>query len=251
MSLKKEIDQDKVPGHVAIIMDGNGRWANLMGKPRLFGHQNGVQSVREALEAAGEIGIKCLTLYAFSTENWKRPAYEVNALMSLLVQTVRKEIDSLMENEVQLSAIGDIDKLPSKSRKALHEGIERTKDNQRIKLVLALNYSARWDIANAARKIADDYKENNLDTQQIGQQEFDSYLSTSGLPEVELVIRTSGEFRISNFLLWEIAYAELYFTDKYWPEFRKEDFFEAILNFQNRERRFGLTGDQLRSLPDK
>lgn len=251
MSLKKEIDQDKVPGHVAIIMDGNGRWANLMGKPRLFGHQNGVQSVREALEAAGEVGIKCLTLYAFSTENWKRPAYEVNALMSLLVQTVRKEIDSLMKNEVQLCAIGDIDKLPSKSRKALQEGIERTKDNQRIKLVLALNYSARWDIANAARKIADDYKENNLDTQQIGQQEFDSYLSTSGLPEVELVIRTSGEFRISNFLLWEIAYAELYFTDKYWPEFRKEDFFEAILNFQNRERRFGLTGDQLRSLPDK
>ena len=248
MSVKDQIQKKEVPRHVAVIMDGNGRWASLMGKPRIFGHQNGVQSVREIVEGAGEIGVECLTLYAFSTENWKRPAYEVNALMTLLVQTIRKEVKALLENNVQLLSIGDVSKLPSKSRKALEEAVQVTSDNTGLKVILALNYSAKWDITRAAAKIAELTRDGKLDPGQIDDNTFKSFLSTADFPDVELMIRTSGEKRISNFLLWEMAYAELCFCSKYWPEFRKEDFFRAIVDFQNRERRFGRTGEQIKSL---
>ncbi len=248
MSAKDQIQKEKVPHHVAVIMDGNGRWASLMGKPRVFGHQNGVQSVREVVEGAGEIGVEYLTLYAFSTENWKRPAYEVNALMTLLVQTIRKEIKSLVENNVKLLSIGDVSKLPSKSRKALEEAQKATAENKGLTVILALNYSAKWDITRATAKVAELAQKGELEPKEINEDTFRSFLSTADFPDVELMIRTSGEKRISNFLLWELAYAELSFCAKYWPEFRKEDFFKAIVEFQNRERRFGLTGEQLKTL---
>ncbi|TVR78680.1 MAG: isoprenyl transferase [Saprospirales bacterium] len=248
MILKERIDRNKVPGHVAVIMDGNGRWANLMGKPRVFGHQSGVQSVREVVEAAGEIGVEYLTLYAFSTENWKRPAFEVNALMTLLVQTIRQEVNELVKKQVQLRSIGDISKLPSKSRKALKEGIAATAHNTGLKVVLALNYSAKWDMVQAAANLAREAASGKIDPESIDEHSFRSHLSTAQMPDVELMIRTSGEQRISNFLLWELAYAELFFSPKFWPEFRKQDFFEAILDFQGRERRFGKTGQQLKSM---
>ena len=248
MKVIPNIDAKRVPAHVAIIMDGNGRWASLMGKPRIFGHKNGVQSVRESLEAAVQAGVKCLTLYAFSTENWSRPAGEVNALMTLLVSTIRSEVDKLDEKGVQLKAIGDISKLPSKTHKALVEAIDRTKDNTKIQLVLALNYSGRWDISQASRRLSQYISENHLNPDQIEESMFSQFLSTAAFPELELLIRTSGEQRLSNFLLWESAYAELFFTDKFWPEFRKEDFFEAIMDFQKRERRFGKTGEQLKAV---
>nr|MBS0036632.1 di-trans,poly-cis-decaprenylcistransferase [Saprospiraceae bacterium] len=246
MSFKSKIHLDKVPAHVAIIMDGNGRWANLLGKPRVFGHENGVQAVRESLEAAAEVGVKCLTLYAFSTENWKRPDYEINALMTLLVRTVRKEVDTLDEKGVRLSAIGDLTRLPGKTHKALLEAIEKTRENTTIDLVLALNYSARWDLTRAAKKMHRYLAEGNEIAAENAESLFAGFLSTHKYPELELLIRTSGERRLSNFLLWEVAYAELYFTEKFWPEFCKEDFYRAIVDFQNRERRFGLTGDQLK-----
>ncbi|MEO1260095.1 MAG: isoprenyl transferase [Bacteroidota bacterium] len=245
MDLKSQINIEKLPEHIAIIMDGNGRWAKQKGMPRVFGHRNGVKAVREATEAAAELGVKFLTLYAFSTENWNRPVTEVNALMRLLVDTIRKEVKTLNKNSIRLRAIGDIRKLPDKSYKALLEAIENTKDNDRMTLVLALNYSAKWEIVQAVQQLAKAARADKLAPADIDEKAFSAALATGGMPDPELLIRTSGETRISNFLLWQIAYAELYFTKTLWPDFRKEHLYEAILNFQNRERRFGKTSEQV------
>lgn len=247
MDLKSNIDLNKLPAHIAIIMDGNGRWAKQKGRPRVFGHKNGVTAVRETTEAAAELGIKYLTLYAFSTENWNRPAFEVNALMALLVETIRKEINTLNKNNIKLHAIGDLSRLPKQSYKALMKGIESTKNNTRMTLVLALNYSAKWEIMNAVKNLAQQAVDQHLIPEEINESDFENVLSTSGIPDPELLIRTSGETRLSNFLLWQVAYTELYFTPTFWPDFRKEHLFEAIVDFQNRERRFGMTSDQLTS----
>ncbi len=243
--LKSQIIPDKVPQHIAIIMDGNGRWAKQKGMPRVLGHRSGVKSVREVTEAAGEIGVKYLTLYAFSTENWNRPPAEVTALMGLLVETIRGEIRDLNKNGVRLMAIGDLEALPPASYKALLEGIEETKNNDRLTLVLALNYSAKWELLRAARLLAEQAAAGTLRPQDIDEKVFESALSTQGIPDPELLIRTSGETRISNFLLWQIAYAELYFTPVFWPDFGKKELFEAILSYQRRERRFGMISEQI------
>jgi len=240
------IDKNNLPKHIAIIMDGNGRWAKAHGKPRVFGHRNGVKSVREVTEAAAELGIQYITLYAFSTENWNRPPTEVVALMTLLVDTIRKEIETLNKNNIRLLAIGDISKLPSKTYKALQEGIERTKNNNRMTLVLALNYSAKWEIIEATKAIARLASAGKIDIENIDDQLFSQHLSTASIPDPELLIRTSGETRLSNFLLWQLAYAEFYFTPIFWPDFNKEQFYKAVLNYQNRERRFGLTSEQIK-----
>lgn len=225
-------------------MDGNGRWAKTQGMPRVFGHKNGVSSVRAISEAAAEIGIEYLTLYAFSTENWQRPAFEVNALMSLLIDTVRRELKTLNDNNIKLNTIGDISKLPKKTRESLQEGIEETKNNTRMTLNLALNYSSRWEITNAAKLIASKVELGELKADDVNETLFSSFLTTSGIPDPELLIRTSGELRISNYLLWQIAYAELYFTDVFWPDFKKENLYEAIIDFQSRDRRFGKLTDE-------
>jgi len=244
--LKSLIIPDNVPRHIAIIMDGNGRWAKQKGMPRVVGHHSGVKSVREVTEAAAEIGVEYLTLYAFSTENWNRPPAEVTALMSLLVETIKGEIRDLNKNKVRLQAIGDIEALPKATYKALVEGIETTKDNDRITLVLALNYSAKWEILRATRIIAEQAREGLILPENIDESTFESALSTNGIPDPELLIRTSGETRISNFLLWQIAYAELYFTPVFWPDFGRKELFEAILSYQRRERRFGMTSEQVK-----
>ena len=244
-SLLKDIDLNKLPAHIAIIMDGNGRWAKTHGKPRVFGHKNGVLAVREVTEAAAELGIKYLTLYAFSTENWSRPSFEVNALMTLLVDTVKRELSTLNKNNIRLQAIGDLYKLPDMTRKTLLEGIEQTKNNTRMTLILALNYSSRWEIVEAVKKIATQVKDGLLSVNDITSDIFSEYLTTKDIPDPELMIRTSGEHRISNYLLWQAAYAELYFTSVLWPDFRKEHFYQAILDFQGRERRFGKISEQL------
>lgn len=240
------IDKNNLPKHIAIIMDGNGRWAKAHGKPRVFGHKNGVKSVREVTEAAAELGIQYITLYAFSTENWNRPPTEVVALMTLLVDTIRKEIETLNKNNIRLLAIGDISKLPSKTYKALQEGIDRTKNNNRMTLILALNYSAKWEIIEATKEIARLANARKIDIENIDDQLFSQHLSTANIPDPELLIRTSGETRLSNFLLWQLAYAEFYFTPIFWPDFNKEQFLKAILSYQNRERRFGLTSEQIK-----
>ena len=237
------IDTDNLPKHIAIIMDGNGRWAKSKGKLRVFGHKNGVTAVRDTVEAAAEIGIQFLTLYAFSTENWERPESEVNALMTLLVTAINKETKTLMTNNIKLSTIGDTNSLPSKAKKELLEAIEKTKDNTRMTLILALSYSGRWDILNATKNLITD----GIDPKVINEQVFQQYLATKSVPEPELLIRTSGEYRISNFLLWQIAYSELYFTDTLWPDFRRIDLEKAILDYQNRERRFGKTTEQIQN----
>ena len=244
-SLKERIDPQKLPQHVAVIMDGNGRWAKEHGKPRIWGHRNGVKSVREVTEAAAELGVKWLTLYAFSTENWNRPRMEVGALMDLLVNTIREELETMNKNNIRLGAIGDIDKLPAKTRKALLEGIENTKNNTRMTLTLALNYSSRWEITHAMKKAVAEAKAGKLTDQDIDESKVASFLTTTGIPDPELLIRTSGEHRVSNFLLWQIAYTEFYFTDIYWPDFEREEFYTAILDFQQRERRFGKTSEQV------
>ncbi|MDX1476634.1 MAG: isoprenyl transferase [Saprospiraceae bacterium] len=244
-SLKDKVDLSRLPQHVAVIMDGNGRWARRHGKPRVFGHRNGVKAVREVTEAAAELGVNWLTLYAFSTENWNRPRLEINALMSLLVDTLRKEIETLNKNNIRLAAIGDLSKLPDSTHSALIEGINSTASNDRMTLTLALNYSARWEIAEAARGIATDLRRGALTEQEIDEDLFGRYLATAGMPDPELMIRTSGELRISNYLLWQLAYSELYFTEVFWPDFNREHFYEALIAFQHRERRFGLTGDQV------
>lgn len=226
-------------------MDGNGRWAKEKGKPRVFGHKNGVVAVREVTEAAAEMGIEFLTLYAFSTENWSRPAFEVNALMTLLVETVKQELATLNKNNIRLKAIGDLSGLPPKTRDALLKGIEMTANNTRMTLVLALNYSSRWEIVEAAKKMALDVADGNINIDAVNAEVFSGYLNTKDIPDPELMIRTSGEHRISNYLLWQAAYAELYFTPVLWPDFRKEHFYQAIIDFQNRERRFGKTSEQI------
>ena len=246
MSLKEKINFKQLPRHIAIIMDGNGRWAKQHSKPRIFGHRNGVIAVRETTEAAAELGIQYLTLYAFSTENWNRPKFEVTALMELLVATIHKEIKTLQKNNIRLLAIGDLKSLPKRCYKTLLEAIDETKNNSRMSLVLSLSYSSRWEIVNAVKNIANEIQEKKISATQIDESFFISHLTTANIPDPELLIRTSGEHRISNFLLWQIAYAELYFTNTLWPDFRKENLYEAIVDYQNRERRFGMTTEQIK-----
>jgi undecaprenyl diphosphate synthase len=245
MDLKSKINLEQLPSHVAIIMDGNGRWAKKQGEERVFGHQSGVTSVRETVECAAELGIKYLTLYAFSTENWNRPKAEVDALMSLLVNTISAETKTLMDNKIKLKAIGNIDSLPIDCKAELNTAIETTAQNDRMTLVLALSYSSKWEILEAVKRIAQDVKAGELNSNDISETHINQYLTTAGMPDPELMIRTSGEHRISNFLLWQLAYAEFHFTEVLWPDFRKDDFYNAIIDFQNRERRFGKTSDQL------
>lgn len=246
MSLQDQLIKDKLPSHVAIIMDGNGRWAKKRGNSRVFGHKNGVAAVREVTEASAELGIKYLTLYAFSTENWSRPKTEVDALMSLLVSTISSETKTLMKNNVRLNAIGCKENLPSGVQKRLKECIEKTSTNTGLTLTLALSYSSRWEILEAVKKIAVEIEDKQFDISQLNDDMFGSYLATSGMPDPELMIRTSGEHRISNFLLWQLAYSELYFCDILWPDFRREDYYRALIDYQGRERRFGKTGDQIK-----
>jgi undecaprenyl diphosphate synthase len=246
MSSIDQIDLKKVPKHVAIIMDGNGRWAKKRGLLRVFGHEKGAKAVRETIEAAGKIGITYLTLYAFSTENWNRPKVEVDKLMNLLVSSLKKEFKTLNENNIKLNAIGNLEELPSKAYKELTEVIEKTKNNDKLVLTLALSYGSRDEIVKTVKKIAEKVKNNIISLESIDDSIINEHLYTQNLPDVDLLIRTSGEQRISNFLLWQIAYAELYFTDVLWPDFNKEDLYKAIINYQNRERRFGKTSEQLK-----
>ncbi len=245
MANKEEINTHTLPAHIAVIMDGNGRWAKMQGKLRTFGHESGVKAVRETVEACAELGVPYLTMYAFSTENWNRPQYEINALMTLLVSTISKETKTLMDNNIRLESIGDIESLPKKCQRELKEAKEKTAANSRMTLVLALSYSSRWEITNAVKNIAARVELGEIKSEDITEKMISNYLTTSGMPDPELLIRTSGEHRISNFLLWQISYAELYFTDKLWPDFRKEDLYDAIVSFQQRERRFGKTSEQL------
>lgn len=243
--LVQQIDKSRLPRHIAIIMDGNGRWAQDHGKDRLFGHFHGVESVRDIVEGSAELGIEYLTLYAFSTENWDRPQYEVVGLMELLVTTIRNEIESLHKNNIKLHVIGDLSMLPAYAQKELQEALDITKDNTGLNLVMALSYSGRWELLNAVKNIAWEVKHGNLNVEEIDQNTLQRFLCTSELPDPELMIRTSGEYRISNFLLYQLAYAELYFTNVRWPEFRKANLYEAILDYQGRERRFGKTSAQV------
>ena len=245
MDLKEKIDKNSLPTHIAVIMDGNGRWAQKKGNQRIFGHKNGVKAVRDTVESAAELGIKYLTLYAFSTENWNRPKKEVDALMSLLISTINSETDTLIKNNVRLLTIGDMEGLPSGVNKNLKELIGKTSNNTGLSLVLALNYSARWEIVNAVKGIVTEYQNNTLEISKITNDFFEKYLNTKDIPDPDLLIRTSGEYRISNFLVWQIAYTELYFTEVLWPDFRRNHLFEAIINFQKRERRFGKTSEQV------
>lgn len=238
-SFKEKIDLFKLPKHVAIIMDGNGRWAKERGYDRIFGHQNGVTSVRDTTEAAAEIGIEYLTLYAFSTENWSRPQSEVDALMELLIDTIEKETPTLNKNNIRLMAIGDLSRLPGNAGEKLLRCINQTSDNTGLALVLALSYSSRWEITNALKEICKDVQTQKYTIEDIDDKLISNYLTTKSIPDPDLLIRTSGEERVSNFLLWQIAYTELYFTQTHWPEFRKENFYQAIYEFQQRERRFG------------
>lgn len=246
MSMKDKIIKDKLPKHVAVIMDGNGRWAKQKGNMRLFGHQNGVKAVREVTEAAAELGIEYLTLYAFSTENWNRPKAEVEGLMSLLVSTIASETKTLNNNNVRLRVIG-CHNLPASVQKKLDECVAQTASNTGLTLVLALSYSSRWEITEAARQIAADVKSGKITAESIDENTVSQCLSTSFMPDPELLIRTSGELRISNFLMWQIAYSELYFCETLWPDFRKDDFYRAIVEYQGRERRFGKTSEQVRN----
>jgi undecaprenyl diphosphate synthase len=245
MSHKNNIDLQKVPQHIAIIMDGNGRWAKQQGENRIYGHYEGVNSVREVVEAAGEVGVKYITLYAFSTENWNRPKEEVDALMELLVSTISAETPQLNKKNVRLQAIGNLKSLPPACLEELNESIDLTSKNTGLTLVLALSYSSKWELIDAVKHIASDAKSGAINIDDISEKHIEHYLCTKHIPDPELMIRTSGEHRISNFLLWQLAYAEFYFTETLWPDFRKEDLYEAILNFQNRERRFGKTSEQL------
>lgn len=244
-TLYPEINREKIPEHVAIIMDGNGRWAKKKGHLRIFGHKQGVSAVREALEFASEVGVKYLTLYTFSTENWNRPKVEVNALMQLLVDTIEKETPSLMKNGVKLKTLGDVDQLPGNCKNQLEKTVEATKDNTGTTLILALSYSGRWDITEAVKKLGQQVQSGSLNPEDINESMITKALNTSDYPHPDLLIRTSGEFRISNFLLWEIAYSEIVITPVLWPDFSKNDFLTALLDYQGRERRFGKTTEQL------
>ncbi len=246
MSVKTQIDKDRLPHHIAIIMDGNGRWAKKKGKIRVFGHENGVHSVREVTESCAELGIKYLTLFAFSSENWNRPKFEVQTLTNLLVKTIKKETETLQKNNIRLNTIGDISKFGNNSHQHLLEAMEMTKNNDRMTLTLALNYSGKWDLTQAVKNILTTHHQQGLSAEDITEDFVENHLDTSGIPNPDLLIRTSGEYRISNFLLWQIAYSELYFTPTLWPDFKREDLYKAIIDYQNRERRFGLTSEQIK-----
>lgn len=246
-TLRDQIDLQRLPQHIAIIMDGNGRWAREHGQDRLYGHFHGVESVRNIVEGCAELGIKYLTLYAFSTENWDRPIEEVTGLMELLVDTIRRETASLKQNNIRLHVIGDMNMLPEYARKELKESLATLENNTGLNLIMALSYSSRWEIVNAIKNIAANVKAGKLEPYEIDQDTIKDYLTTREFPDPELMIRTSGEYRISNFLLYQLAYAELYFTQVRWPDFRKENLYEAIIDFQKRERRFGKTGEQIRA----
>jgi undecaprenyl diphosphate synthase len=248
-NLLAQIQKERLPRHIAIIMDGNGRWAKEHGQDRLYGHYHGVESVRDIVEGCAELGIEYLTLYAFSTENWDRPEYEVIGLMELLVKTIRGEVDSLNKNNIRLHVIGDINMLPHYAQKELEEALDITKANTGLNLVMALSYSGRWELLNAVKGIAWEVQHGKLDVTEIDQDTLQQYLCTSAFPDPELMIRTSGEYRISNFLLYQLAYAELYFTNVRWPDFRKANLYEALIDYQNRERRFGKTSDQVTAAP--
>lgn len=245
MSYKDLIISERLPEHIAIIMDGNGRWAKKRGNQRIFGHKNGVAAVRDTTEGCAELGIKYLTLYAFSTENWNRPKIEVDALMALLVQTIHSETSTLLKNNVKLNAIGDFSELPASVADQLSKTIQRTSANTGLTLTLALSYSSRWEILNAVKKIAEKVQKGDLKPEELTCDVISNNMTTAGIPDPELLIRTSGEYRISNFLLWQIAYSELYFTETLWPDFRREDLYQAIIDFQKRERRFGKTSEQV------
>lgn len=245
MSLKEQIDLNRLPQHIAVIMDGNGRWAKQRGQNRIFGHRNGVQAVRDTAEACAELGVKHLTVYAFSSENWNRPQMEVSALMTLLLKTLNSELKTLLKNDIRLGAVGDIDSLPKSVAKQLQDAIDKTAHCKRMELILALSYSGKNEITQAARKLAQEVKKGTLQPEEITEELIAKNLYTAGRPDPELMIRTSGEKRISNFLLWQLAYAEFYFTEIFWPEFSKEELYKAILEYQNRERRFGKTSEQL------
>lgn len=246
--MKELIDTGNLPKHIAVIMDGNGRWAQNQGAARVFGHRNAIKAVREVTEGCAELGVSCLTLYAFSTENWARPEFEVRALMELLVQSIGNELPTMMKNNVKLDTIGDTASLPKSCQNQLGKAIEATRNNTGLNLILALGYSGKWDITQAARKIAEDVRNGVLLPEEINEEVVAGNLSTSSRPEVDLMLRTGGDHRISNFLLWQLAYSELYFyEDLFWPDFRREHLYEAILSYQNRERRFGKTGEQIKA----
>ncbi len=245
MSLKEQINTAKLPSHIAIIMDGNGRWAKQRGLDRVFGHQQGVSAVRNVIEAATELGIKYLTLYAFSTENWGRPDEEVSALMGIMIQSLNKETETLIKNNIRMMTIGDVDRLAVDVRERLDDTIKLTSGCTGLNLIVALSYSSRWEITEAARRMAADVKNGVLDISIVDEDKFGDYLSTAGIPDPDLMIRTSGEMRISNFLLWQLAYAELYITETLWPDFGKDSFYEAVIDYQKRERRFGKTTEQV------
>ncbi|MBN2814621.1 MAG: isoprenyl transferase [Bacteroidales bacterium] len=246
-TLKDRIDANRLPRHIAIIMDGNGRWAEKRGNKRIFGHKNAVAAVRDTVEASAELNIQYLTLYAFSTENWKRPKMEVDALMALLVSTIHAETKTLLDNNIRLLSIGNTESLPTDVLAQLRQAEKKTAGNTGLTLVLALSYGSRWEILNAVKKLGNDITTGKVDPSQLNEKTFESYLDTTGFPDPELLIRTSGEFRISNFLLWQIAYTELFFTPTLWPDFRREHLYEAIISFQHRERRFGKTTEQIKT----
>ena len=245
--LRKKIKDDRIPRHLAVIMDGNGRWARTKGNDRIFGHRSAIKAVRDTTEGCAELGVKYLTLYAFSTENWNRPKSEVMALMTLLVDTIRKETKTLTDNEIRLRTIGEVERLPASCQRNLRETMELTANNQRMTLTLALSYGARADMAMAMQRLAAEAKAGTLDPASITPERISQALSTHYMPDPELMIRTSGEHRISNFLLWEMAYTEIYFTPKFWPDFRRDDLYQAILDYQRRERRFGKISEQIKS----
>ncbi len=250
--MKELIDHKNLPRHIAVIMDGNGRWAQKKGAARVFGHRNAITSVREVAEGCAELGIAHLTLYAFSTENWARPRHEVNALMELLIRTIREELPTLMKNNIRLHTIGEIERLPERSQTELQEGIKKTSGNTGLNLTLALGYSGKWDIVQATKKIAREVAAGTMQPEDINEHLFASRLSTGDWPEVDLMLRTGGDKRVSNFMLWQLAYSELYFYDDLlWPDFRREHLYEAIIAYQRRERRFGKTGDQIKELVTK
>ncbi|MDM8002011.1 MAG: isoprenyl transferase [Bacteroidota bacterium] len=245
MTFKDQIDMSRLPGHVAVIMDGNGRWAHRRGRERIYGHHQGVKAVRKTVEAAAETGIKFLTLYAFSTENWNRPDEEVSALMDLMVESINNETHTLVEKSISLKVIGDLSRLSEKVRNRLFETMKITSQGSRMTLVVALSYSSRWEISDACRRIARAVRDGSINPEDINEDTISASLTTSDIPDPELMIRTSGEKRISNFLLWQLAYTELYFTEKLWPDFGKEDFYKAVADFQKRERRYGKTSEQI------
>jgi len=246
--MKELIDSGNLPKHIAVIMDGNGRWAQNQGAARVFGHRNAIKAVREVTEGCAELGVSYLTLYAFSTENWARPQFEVRALMELLVQSIRNELPTMQKNNVRLDTIGDMESLPLSCRKQLSEAIEETRHNTGLNLILALGYSGKWDIVQATKRLAVAVREGNINPEEINETLLNKYLSTEDRPEVDLMLRTGGDHRISNFLLWQLAYAELYFyKDLFWPDFRKEHLYQAILAYQKTERRFGKTGEQVKA----